>query len=84
MTTKYINQMDVKIGDIVHFHGARFEITSRKDYKENNPIILAGGIDSYCAANGKWLDGEIINGYFGPKKDWNFQGNKRVTLTIEI
>lgn len=84
MGTKLINQMDVKVGDIVHSYGARFEIISRTDHKETDPVVLAyGGTETFCSAIGKWLDGEIIRGYFGPDMNWNFQGNKRVTLRIE-
>ena len=77
-TTKRINQMDVKVGDIVHFYGARFEIISRRDGSDkelNKP---------YCSAIGKWLDGQVVRGYFGPEKNWNFQGNNNVTLQVEI
>lgn len=78
MATRHINQMDVKIGDIIHFYGAMFEIISRRDgfdKKLNKP---------YCSAIGKWISGKIIPGYFGPEKPWDFQGNDRVTLQIEV
>jgi hypothetical protein len=82
---KRINQMEVKVGDVVHFYGARFEIISRKDYVETDKDLLAlGAGPTYCSAIGKWLDGAIVRGYFGPTKNWNFQGNKNVTLQIEV
>lgn len=74
-TTKTISRMNLDVGHIAHFHGARFEITNtRMTTIGNDPVIVA---------NGKWLDGEIINGYFGPKQDWSFQGNQHATVDIE-
>jgi hypothetical protein len=84
MATKQVNIMDLKVGDIVHFHGARFEITSRREVQETSPEFVENGITSYVTCNGKWLSGNIERGYFGPTKDWNFQGNKRVSHAVEI
>jgi hypothetical protein len=77
-TVKRINQLDIKVGHIVHFHGARFEIVARAEYRDRETGELV------VAATGKWLDGEAIRHYFGPDKDWNFQGNKSVIRQIEV
>ena len=80
---KQVNQMDVRVGDVVHFHGARFEIISSKEIMETQKDLIATGHKSYVRAVGKWLDGEIVPGYFGPGKNWDFQGNRNVTLSVE-
>lgn len=82
-TTKIISATELAIGDIVHFYGARFEITSA-DLKKENMKDLMETEPYFMVANGKWIDGAIINGYFGPDKDWNFQGNRRARMNIEI
>ena len=81
--TKHINQLEVKVGDVVHFHGARFEIIERKEYAETQQDLIDIGRTVYVSAIGKWLDGDVVRGYFGPDKNWNFQGNCGVTLLIE-
>lgn len=81
--TKRINQLEIEVGNIVHAHGARFEITEVRTYAEHDKQLLAMGRDKVVAATGKWIDGRIETGYFGPEKDWTFQGNSGVTLRIE-
>jgi hypothetical protein len=82
MTTKQISTTELNVGDIVRFYGARFEIYSTAMYPErDDPRFAANG--PVMVAMGKWLDGEIVRGYFGPGKDWNFQGNKLARVTIE-
>jgi len=81
-TTKSISTVDLSIGNIVHFHGARFEIYSA--------MMVAGHADrrqpaeQVMVAMGKWLDGDEVTGYFGRTKDWNFQGNKNARVNIEV
>ncbi len=77
--TKVVNIMELQVGNVVHSHGARFEIVSAKTVTDrtadnNGPIMCAMG---------KWLDGRTETGYFGPGKDWNFQGNRNVNHTVE-
>jgi hypothetical protein len=63
------------------FYGARFEIYSTAMYPElDDPINKEYG--PVMVAMGKWLDGEIVRGYFGPGKDWNFQGNRLARVTV--
>ncbi len=78
--TKNVNYTELQIGDIVHFYGARFEINS-VELKADTSRDANGDI---MRANGKWLDGETVEGYFGPKIDWMFQGNKVAVAAIEV
>lgn len=84
--TKQVNILDLKVGDIAHAHGARFEIVSTTIYDEKAFGNTSGKewISDVMSANAKWIDGRIETGYFGPNKDWSFQGNKLVTVTIEV
>ena len=71
-STKSVNIMDLNTGMIVHCHSARFEITSTRIYQDCGQ---PGEKNRVMVANGKWLDGRIEPGYFGPGNDWEFQGN---------
>ena len=78
-TLTQISNTELQVGNIVHFHGARFEIVStdlQKDHRDE-------GNGDIMVAMGKWLDGEVVQGYFGPTKQWNFQGNKLAIREIE-
>ncbi|HDR9259599.1 TPA: hypothetical protein QDB21_005621 [Burkholderia vietnamiensis] len=66
------------MGDIAHFYGARFEIISTELHEPHEHDELP-----VMVAIGKWIDGAAVRGYFGPDKDWNFQGNKRARVAIE-
>lgn len=80
-STKSVNIMDLKTGMIVHCHSARFEITSTRIYQDCGK---QGEKNKVMVANGKWLDGRIEPFYFGPEKDWKFQGNYLYgTLRVE-
>ena len=78
---KQITNVELKVGNIVQFCGARFEIFSTQlveDHSNDNsgPIMVAMG---------KWLSGAVVAGYFGPRSaPWNFQGNRRAVVCIEI
>lgn len=79
--TKTINNLELQVGNIVHAYGARFAIVSTRIVEDREPDN-SGPIMS---AMGKWLDGRTETGYFGPTcSNWNFQGNRRVSVTIEI
>ena len=83
--TVIVNIMDLEIGHIVHFHGARFEITKKTVVKNRSMHEeFNADRDTIMCANGVWLDGAKVNGYFGPNKDWNFQGNKNVSHAVEL
>jgi hypothetical protein len=72
---------ELNVGNIVHFYGARFEIQSAAMYPEFDNTPGAGPV---MVAIGKWLDGATVNGYFGPEKDWNFQGNQFARVRVEV
>jgi len=80
--TIVIRTTDLNVGDIVHFHGARFEIYNTTMFRETEERYKIYG--PVMVAMGKWLDGAIVNGYFGPNKDWNFQGNKNASVCVEM
>jgi hypothetical protein len=69
---------ELKIGDVVCNHGARFEIVEIR----NQPLLA--GPNEVVANMGKWLSGHIEAGYFGPGQLWNLQGNHRATYPVEI
>lgn len=77
-----ICKLDLKVGDIAHFHGARFEIYSTNIVDGHNDREWPD--EKVMVAMGKWLDGHTVTGYFGPGKDWNFQGNHRAYVDIEM
>lgn len=85
--TKPINIMNLEVGMIVHFHGARFEVTSVevKTHSSNGSMNIRPEVreDRVMVAHAKWLSGNIVNGYFGPEKDWTFQGNYWVSYMVE-
>lgn len=73
-----------KAGDIVHFHGARFRILddareSHGHWPQSAHLTRAAGPSDVAVAVGEWIDGEIVRGYFGPGKNWGFQGNFNVS-----
>jgi hypothetical protein len=75
---KYIHNF--KAGDLVKAHGAVFRII--EDAKESNAhrphaghLRVAHGPSDCAWANGEWVSGQIIKGYFGPGQNWLFQGN---------
>lgn len=80
MNLKTICRLDLKVGDIAHFYGARFEITETASIDPRSQTIHG----QIMSANGKWLDGTIEPGYFGPDQDWTFQGNKYSSTVIEV
>ena len=82
--TKDVSCMDLEIGNIVHFYGARFEIVSTKLLPETRDDVKKDA-PMYMSAIGVWIDGAEERGYFGEdKREWNFQGNKYARHAIEI
>lgn len=71
---KMVNILDLTVGNVVHCYGARFEITETRLVESFNQVLMV--------AVGRWLDGETFDNYFGPDRDWIFQGNNYVTLKI--
>jgi hypothetical protein len=82
MNTQTIARTSLAVGHIVHFHGARFEITSTKLLSDRSFGINSD--DQVIVANGKWIDGQEVAGYFGKGTDWTFQGNNFATAEIEV
>lgn len=80
-TTIKSDYMKLIVGNIVHFYGARFEIVSTEIIIEN-PLHMTLP-DVYMRAEGKWLSGRIVPNYFGPTKNWVFQGNDFAPIEIE-
>lgn len=86
-----VTRQDLHKGDIVHFHGARFEILAdaQPSQSHDNEYDEQGNQQHTaprCAWSvGRWLDGAIVPGYFGPscREDWTFQGNHLATVCIE-
>lgn len=72
---------EMKVGDVVYFSGARFKITETEMHDAEKCESKFGDV---ITANGKWLDGQIIPGYFGPNRDWTFQGNDLATVGIAV
>lgn len=86
MQTVDKNIMDLEVGDIVHFYGARFEVTTTRVVYHRTGTdnqLPPQRSDCVMVAKAKWIDGHIENGYFGPMKDWTFQGNFRVSYKVE-
>lgn len=80
---KVVNQLDLKVGNIVHAYGARFEIVEINEFEQTSEYLIKAGRTKIVSAIGKWIDGQILPGYFGPEKNWNFQGNSGVSQFIE-
>lgn len=78
--TRLVSVMTLAVGDIVQFHGARFLITSTAIFDS----LSEDPADTYMRANGQCLEGNAVPGYFGPGKNWNFQGNRSVTVQVEV
>ena len=82
VATKNISTVELYVGDIVHFYGARFEIYSTRMVEQHADRKAPD--EKVMVAMGKWLEGATQTGYFGPNKDWNFQGNKNARVTVEV
>jgi hypothetical protein len=88
---QYVSVTELHAGDVAYFHGGEFEIVSTGESR--------GHIDGYGRAYGsfhdfvgpspvavpcgRWLGGEIVPNYFGPGRDWWFQGNHRRVVAIK-
>lgn len=79
--TKTVKCTELKVGDVVHFYGARFEIY---ETELHDAATCGSKYGDVMSARGKWLDGECVRGYFGPKKGWTFQGNEMATHVVEV
>lgn len=71
-----VKATDLKVGNIVQFYNARFEILETNIINQNDSPTMT--------TKAKWLDGEEIRGYFGKGTiDWNFQGNDLAYFAVE-
>lgn len=75
---------DLQPGDIVHAHQARFKILAVPTIYPVKPDDQYADGGDVANVPAKWLDGAVERGYFGPDKDWTFQGNNRVKVAVEI
>jgi len=75
--TEIVRRTQLQVGDVAHFHGARFRIADVR------PAFCMDGPSPVAVALGKWIDGNEEDGYFGPDRDWTFQGNTLATVAIE-
>lgn len=82
MESQHVNITQMRVGDIVHAHGARFRVKEIRNYALSS-FPDRQGPDHVVVNIAEWLSGRIERGYFGPNKDWNFQGNHNVSLWIE-
>jgi hypothetical protein len=78
MQAKTIHQF--KKGDIVHFHGARFEILedareSQGHRPRSGNIAIAHGPCDCAVAKSICIDGLETRGYIQHGREWTFQGN---------
>lgn len=62
---------DLKAGMTVEFYGARFEIQD-----DSKTYDKEGSDTPVTRVTGKWVSGAVVPCYFGPDKDWVFQGNE--------
>lgn len=82
--TTQISIMNFKVGMVVLFSGARFQITAVQRHQTKSGLGDDEMVEVVCG-NGKWLSGRIERGYFGPTQDWIFQGNaRRQPYPVEI
>lgn len=78
MEQKYIHQF--KKGDIVHFHGARFEVLhdalpsyGHGPYAGHLERAHGPSVCAYCKS--VCIDGQETRGYIEHGREWTFQGN---------
>lgn len=71
----------LNVGDVVRFHGARFQVHTAYMYRDQ---LGQAFTDPVMVALATWLDGDVMPCYFGPGKDWNFQGNEAHRVRREL
>lgn len=87
---KTVSVTQLNVGDIVHFYGARFEIIRTEESRGHIDGAHAYGLhidfvgpSPVAVPMGRYIDGDVVVGYFGPNKDWSFQGNFRNRVQVE-
>lgn len=88
-TNQIVSVTQLRVGDVAHAHGATFEIVSTGESRGHIDGSFAyGAYDAFVGPSpvavpvGKWIDGREETGYFGPSKDWTFQGNHHAQVAI--
>lgn len=84
-----VSVTELNVGDKIAFYGGEFEIVKVTESR--------GHIDGYAAygrfddfvgpspvavARGRFIGGKPCDGYFGPSKDFTFQGNALTRLSV--
>lgn len=90
MKKEIVSVTQLRVGDVVYHYGGVFEIVSTGEGRGHIDGAFAyGGYDAFVGPSpvaipvGRFVGGEAIPGYFGPKsKDWTFQGNRRALVSI--
>ena len=81
---KRITYPELNLGDVARAHGACFEIIEVVMYRQDaDHKAKYGDMGPTVCAKGRWLNGAVVKGYFGPGVDWTFQGNKGAEIYIE-
>jgi hypothetical protein len=88
---QYVSATELHAGDVAYFHGAQFEIVSTGESRGhidgvaayNNSFNDFVGPSPVATPRGRWIGGEVVEGYFGPDRDWYFQGNRRRVVAIQ-
>jgi hypothetical protein len=79
---------DLRVGDLVHAHGALFRVTQQPfdsiGHAPEDPATgWPMGPSGVAVARAICLEG-TTPGYFWPGSDWTFQGNTRVKVMREV
>ena len=80
--TKSVPIAELEIGNVVVAHGARFRVEER--FFAPAKVGVIGSERDIYNVRASFIDGREEPGYFGPKKDFNFQGILGVTVAVEI
>lgn len=74
---------NLRVGDMVEFYGAIFEIVDTGESRGHIDGHEAyGRFDDFVGPSpvavpkGRFVSGAPVTGYFGPDRDWTFQGNQ--------
>jgi hypothetical protein len=88
---QYVSVTSLRPGDVVYAHGGVFEIisTGYGYMRREDGASAYGSYADFVGPSpvavpvGKFIGGQEVTGYFGPTKDWTFQGNHRHVVAIK-
>jgi hypothetical protein len=87
---QYVSVTELHAGDVVYAHGGIFEITRTGESRGHIDGSFAyGAYDAFVGPSqvavpqAKFVGGQSQGEYFGPTKDWTFQGNHRHVVAIK-